>query len=169
MYFRISNCQLCFGYTETWPLHAGAFRGAIFLMLPHSENRRATTMKKIKDPNKPKGGRPPKAVKRNQLLGTKCTLIERRAIEAKAKSVHLSVLEYLREIALTGKIDRSGKALPKEVLQLMGTLNHLAANMNQIAKKRNRNESLNALERATLQYEAEQLKQLARYIKTYFV
>jgi hypothetical protein len=126
-------------------------------------------MKKLKDPAKPKGGRPFKAVKRNQLLGTKCTLIERRAIEAKAKSVQLTVSEYLREIALTGKIDRSGKALPKEVLQLMGTLNHLAANMNQIAKKRNRNESLNALERATLQYEAEQLKQLARDIKTYFV
>ena len=119
--------------------------------------------------NKLKGGRPLKAVKRNQLLGMKCTLIERRAIEAKAKSVNLFVSEYLREIALTGKIDRSTKALPKEVLQLMGTLNHLAANMNQIAKKRNRNESLNALERATLQYEAEQIKQLTRDIKTYFV
>jgi hypothetical protein len=111
------------------------------------------------------GGRPRKAVKKDQLLGVKCSLIERRVIEAKAKSVNLTVSEYLRQMGLTGKIDRQEKALPKEVLQLTGILNHLAANMNQIAKKRNTNEELNALERATLQRDGACLKQLAKDIK----
>jgi len=114
-----------------------------------------------------KGGRPRKAVKRDQLLGVKCNLIERRAIEAKAKAVNLSVSEYLRKMGLAGKIDSSKAALPKEVLQLTGTLNHLAANMNQVAYKRNRGDELNAIERATLQQEASAIRQLAKDIKTY--
>jgi hypothetical protein len=117
--------------------------------------------------NKSKGGRPRKAVKRDQLLGIKCTLIERRAIEARAKSLQLSVSEYLRKMGLTGKIDRSERALPKEVLQFTGTLNHLAANMNQVARKRNRNDELNAIERATLQYEVAAIRQLAKDIKAF--
>ena len=124
-------------------------------------------MEQGKDHTKNKGGRPRKAVKRDQLFGVKCTLIERRAIEIKAKSVNLSISEYLREMGLTGKIDRSDKALPKEVLQMVGTLNHLAANMNQVAKKRNSHEELNAIERATLQQEVARIKQLAQDIKTY--
>jgi hypothetical protein len=125
------------------------------------------TMDTRKDHISRKGGRPRKAIKKDQLLGMKCTLIERRAIEAKARSANLSVSEYLRELGLTGKIDSTKKALPKEILQLIGTLNHLAANMNQVAKKRNSNEILNALERATLQHESAAIKQLAKDIKTY--
>jgi hypothetical protein len=115
-----------------------------------------------------KGGRPKKAVKKDQLLAVKCSLFERRAIEARAKSANLSVSEYLREIALTGKIDRREKALPKEVLALTGTLNHVAANLNQIAKKRNSNEELNALERAELKVQFGELKGIAKQIKIFF-
>jgi hypothetical protein len=57
-------------------------------------------------------------------------------------------------MGLTGKIDRREKALPKEVLELTGTLNHMAANLNQIAKKRNGVEELNALDRATLKVQS---------------
>jgi hypothetical protein len=120
-----------------------------------------------KDHNKKKGGRPPKTVKKDQLLGVKCSRIERLVIEARARSTGLSVSEFLRQMGLTGKIDSRNKALPKEVLQLTGTLNHLAANMNQVAKKRNQNDVLNALERATLQQEVTAIKQLARDIKKY--
>jgi hypothetical protein len=115
-----------------------------------------------------KGGRPKKAVKKDQLLAVKCSLYERRAIEARAKSANLSVSEYLREIALTGKIDRREKALPKEVLALTGTLNHAAANLNQIAHKRNSNEVLNALERADLKVLSGELKGAAKIIKISF-
>ena len=116
---------------------------------------------------KNKGGRPGKADKRNQLLGVKCTVAERQVIEARAKLVDLKVSEYLREMGLTGNIDMRKKALPKEVLLFTATLNHAAANLNQIAKKRNGFEELNALERAQLQYLSGQLIQLAKDIKNY--
>jgi len=123
------------------------------------EEQRTTTKKK--------GGRPKKAIKKDQILAVKCSQYERRAIEVRAKSANLSVSEYLREMALTGKIDRRQKAFPKEVLALSGTLNHTAANLNQIAKKRNSGEELNALERADLKVQSGVLKDLAVQIKTY--
>jgi len=70
-------------------------------------------------------------------------------------------------MGLTGKIDRTDRVLPKEVLLLTGTLNHLAANMNQVAYKRNRQDELNAVERATLQHDAAAVRQLAKDIKAY--
>ena len=68
---------------------------------------------------------------------------------------------------ITNVIDRLEKAIPKEVLQLTGTLNHLAPNLNQIAKKRNGIEQLNAFERAGLQVQSGDLKRLAEEIKNY--
>src|SRR5580692_9661356 len=124
-------------------------------------------MKEQRTTTRNKGGRPKKAVKKDQLLAVKCSLFERKAIEARAKSVNLSKSEYLREIALTGKIDKREKALPKEVLEITGNLNHSAANVNQIAKKRNSGEELNALERAELKVLAGELKGAAMRIKTY--
>lgn len=59
------------------------------------------------------------------------------------------------------------KVLPQEVLQLTGTLNHLAANLNKIAKKRNGIEQLNALERASLEVQSRDLKRLVETIKNY--
>lgn len=116
---------------------------------------------------KNKGGRPKKAVKKDQIMAIKCTLYERKVIEARAKSANLSVSEYLREIGLTGKIDRRNKALPKEVLNLTAALNHMGANLNQIAKKRNGTDELNPLERAELKVQSGQLKEIAVQIKTY--
>ncbi|HEX6429962.1 MAG TPA: mobilization protein [Niastella sp.] len=116
---------------------------------------------------KKKGGRPKKAIKKDQLLPVKCDKEERKKIETRAKSVNLSVSQYMREISLNGHIDRREIVFPKEVLQLAGTLNHLAANLNQIAKKRNGIEELNALERATLQIQSRDLKRLAEDIKNY--
>ncbi len=133
----------------------------------HSENPADSTMLQQINHTRNKGGRPKKAVRKDQLLGVKCSLVERKAIEVRAKSVNLSVSEYLRKMGLTGKIDRREKAFPKEVLLLTGTLNHLAANLNQIAHKRNRQEELNAVERAVLQDDAATVRQLAKDIKSY--
>lgn len=116
---------------------------------------------------KNKGGRPKKAIKRDQLMAIKCTLYERKVIEARAKSANLSVSEYLREIGLTGKIDRRDKALPKEVLGVTAMLNHMAANLNQIAKKRNGIDELSPLERAELKVQSGQVKEVAAQIKSY--
>lgn len=71
-------------------------------------------------------------------------------IKAKAQKIPLTVSGYLRELGLSGKIDMRKKAFPKEVLQGIASLNHIAANLNQIAKKRNGFDELNALERAAL-------------------
>jgi hypothetical protein len=139
--------------------------------LPHAtafEKREKNTIMQQPDRYpRSKGGRPKKAVKRDQLLGVKCTLIERRAIEARARSVQMTISEYLRKIGLTGKIDRSERTIPKELLQQSGTLNHAAANINQIARKRNRGEELNAIERAELQSSVIVVTEAAKKIINY--
>lgn len=114
-----------------------------------------------------RGGRPKKAIKRDQLMAIKCTLYERKIIESKAKKVNLTVSEYLREVGLTAKIDYRNKALPKEILSFTGVLNHMAANLNQIAKKRNSNDELNPVERAELKVQTRQVKDLAVQIKNF--
>ena len=57
--------------------------------------------------------------------------------------------------------------VPKEILQFSGTLNHMAANLNQIAKKRNQLDELNALERAQLNQLSLSVKQLTKDIKNH--
>jgi hypothetical protein len=136
-------------------------------MLSHSKNKEEVDMEQQNVKTKKKGGRPQKAVKKDQLLAVKCSLFERRTIEALAKSANLSVSEYLREIGMTGKIDRQEKIFPPEVLELKGELNHLAANFNQIAKKRNSNDELTALERADLKVWMNKIKELVPRIKNY--
>ncbi|WP_240408992.1 plasmid mobilization protein [Flavobacterium psychrotrophum] len=126
-------------------------------------------MEGVNDNNKNKGGRPPKEIKRNQVMAIKCTLFERKAIEAKARKAKLTISEYLRELGLTSKINFRNKALPKEVLSFTATLNHMAANLNQIAKKRNSNDELNPLERAELKVQSGQVKELAQQIKNYLL
>jgi hypothetical protein len=125
-------------------------------------------MESGKDYKKHKGGRPRKEVKRDEQLAVMCTLIERTIIEHKAKSVNLSVSEFLRTLALKGQVDSRKKALPKEVLQGIANVNHIAANVNQIAKKRNSFDELNAIERAELQWIVGQLKHFIKDIRNYF-
>ena len=125
-------------------------------------------MESNKTGKKGKGGRPRKVVKRDQLLGVKCTLLERKAIEHKAKENILSVSEYLRELGLNSvTITRKQKSLPKEVLLFTATLNHLAANINQIAYRRNRGDLITAFERLELLQLAIEIKGLFATIKSY--
>jgi peptidoglycan hydrolase CwlO-like protein len=112
-----------------------------------------------------KGGRPKKAVKRDQQITVACSLIEKNVIEQKAKYSNLTNSEYLRQMGLTGKIDSRLKVLPKEVLQLTAALNHMGANLNQVAKKRNSLDELNAIERAELNQLSRRVKELAGEIK----
>jgi len=113
-----------------------------------------------------KGGRPKKQIKKDQLMAIKCSLEERKIIECRAVNASLTVSEYLRQLGLNGKIDRREIALPKEILMLSATLNHIAANLNQIAKKRNSMDDLTALERSELFIRSKDLKAIALQIKT---
>lgn len=116
-----------------------------------------------------KGGRPVKAVKKSRTLTFKCSALERLIIQTKAKKTKKTTSEYLREIALTGKIETKEKLFPKEVLDLTGTLNHLAANLNQMARKRNiGTDELTAMDRLALKWQSDELKDLATKIKSFF-
>ena len=118
-----------------------------------------------KSSSRNKGGRPVKAIKRNKLVGVKCTLVEKKTIEAKAKYSGVTVSEFLRNLGIDSKIEMRKIWIPREILQFTGTLNHLASNLNQIAKKRNQRDELNALERAHLTQLSLSVKQLANDIK----
>ncbi|MBO9199533.1 MULTISPECIES: plasmid mobilization protein [Niastella] len=124
-------------------------------------------MEQVKKQTKNKGGRHKKAVKKDRLISVKCSSYERSVIVGKAKIAKVSTSEFMREVAMTGKIDRREKALAPEVLQLTAMLNHIAANLNQIAKKRNGFEELTVLERANLKVQSAELKQLATKIKSH--
>ena len=124
-------------------------------------------MESEKDHTKHKGGRPRKDVKRSEQLAVMCTLVERKVIEHKAKTANISVSEFLRTLALKGQVDTRKKALPKEVLQVIGTLNHMAANLNQVAKKRNKDEPFNDMERADFFTLFKDIRELVKQIRNY--
>ncbi|GAA0548274.1 plasmid mobilization protein [Chitinophaga japonensis] len=116
---------------------------------------------------KNKGGRPKKLVKREACISVHCSLTEKEDIEKRAKAVLLDASNYLREMGLTGKIDSSHRPLPGEVLEFTGLLNHLSANMNQIARKRNSNDVLSDQDCTTLMDLAVEIKALVTEIKSY--
>lgn len=124
-------------------------------------------MQTEKTTKKSKGGRPKKAIKQNQFIGVRCSLSEKAILRQKAKAVHLTLSEFLRESGLHGQAVSKIKVLPREVLQLTTTLNQLAANMNQVAKKRNQYEQLNDTEIAGLNFMVHSLKTIAIDIKKY--
>ena len=135
-------------------------------MLAHSKNQEEKDMEEQEKKLKNKGGRPIKAIKKSRVLTLKCSNYERMIIQAKAKKVNLTLSEYLREMALSGKVNLLGKALPKEVLELTGTLNHMAANLNQLAKKSNSvTEILTKTDFLVMKWLSEDLKGIALKLK----
>jgi hypothetical protein len=116
-----------------------------------------------------KGGRPRKAIRQKEIIPVKCSLIEKITLKQKAKAIGISLSEYLRQSGFNGQAVSKTKAFPKEILLFTATLNHLAANLNQVAKKRNGIDELNALERANLNILSVQVKQLAVDIKKLLV
>ena len=115
-----------------------------------------------------KGGRPKKNVKRDEQLAVMCTLLERKRIEYKSSMAGISMSEYLRDCGLKGQAVIKTKTLPQEALPLIATLNHLCANINQIAKRCNRGETFNAMEIAAIFHSIEECLVVVRQIKKYF-
>ncbi len=81
---------------------------------------------------KHKGGRPRKAVKRESKLGFNATPVERLVIQEKAKRSGLRIADYLRDIAMQGKV--RPKPSPEE-LKLHRDLTGAANNLNQLVKE----------------------------------
>lgn len=114
-----------------------------------------------------KGGRPPKKIKRDQHVTFKCSLLERKIMERKARSIYLTLSEYLRDLGLKGNVNIRIKTLPREDLELRAELYHLASSLNQIALRHNRGDVLSPLERINLNRLAEEIRSLAGQIKSY--
>lgn len=112
-----------------------------------------------------KGGRPKKKDKRDQQLAVMCTREERQQIELKAKQHNCPVSVWLRTVALQGQTGSLKKTFPKEILLFSATLNHIAANINQLTKKHNQYQLFSAAEITQLHDLITALKQLAVEIK----
>lgn len=125
-------------------------------MLKHS-------FEEMENQNSKRGGRPPKEEKRSEQLCVMCTKAERNEIEAKAKLALCSNSEFLRNLALEAKFQI--KHIPPEILKITGSMNHIAANLNQIARKRNMKEELSAIERATLNYLCTEIQNIVDNLK----
>lgn len=118
---------------------------------------------------KNKGGRPKKPVKKEQVLHVKCSSVEKTIIKGKARSATISVSQYMREIAITGKIDSKAKAFPKEVLKCLALLHNAASNINQIAKKLNSTGDLTPFLNDQLQFHLDELEKIEEKINSYFL
>lgn len=114
-----------------------------------------------------RGGRPQVPHKRRAAVSVMCTLIEKKIIEANAKRVGMNPSVFLRNLGLNTRIEVRIKTLPKPVLEMRGTLNHIAANLNQIARKRNKGDDLNAMERALFDQDVRSLRALVRNINAF--
>jgi hypothetical protein len=114
-----------------------------------------------------KGGRPKVAYKRREALSVMCTLLEKKIIQGNAKNAGRTVSVFLRDLGIDGRVERRVKTFPREVLQMIGALNNVGANINQIAKKRNKGEDLNAVERALLNQEVRSVNNIVHEIKKY--
>jgi mobilization protein NikA len=112
-----------------------------------------------------KGGRPKASLKRSNHLTVMCTIMEKKIIQMNAWKAGTNISVFLRTLGLNERV--KVKTLPKEVLQLTGTLNHVAANLNQIARKRNGVDELDAMDRALLNQEVRSLQGLVKAVKTY--
>jgi hypothetical protein len=118
-------------------------------------------------PARNKGGRPKKEEKKDRIITMKCSLKEYGIIHEKANAVNVSVSEYLREIAMTGKINLRQKSLPKEVLKFMGDIHHIRSCLNQITKICNTYRLLSAMERAELRIAINGISQLENNINNH--
>jgi hypothetical protein len=111
------------------------------------------------------GGRPPKKHKRDQQLSTQVTLLERKILATKAEKAQLTISEYLRIQGIQGNV--KVVSLPIEVLQIKGTLNHTAANINQIAYKLNALGVIRSVELTGLEVLVEEIKSAVTLINIY--
>jgi len=127
-----------------------------------------TGISENKNRKKNKGGRPRKHIKMDKYIGVKCTLIEKTAIISNAKKLKLTASEFLRRLGLQRRIDIKIKRVPKEALSITALLNYLNANLNQVAKKKNKDEPFNAIERAEFLLLAKEIKAVVEQVKFFF-
>ena len=117
---------------------------------------------------KNKGGRPKVAVKKNQMIPVKCSLLEKTIIKGKARVMKLTASQFLRQLGLDGKIDRPKNDYPKDVLQFVKLLNNTASNINQIARKLNDKGDFTPYWQEQLAFHLAELKKIEGQINSCF-
>lgn len=122
-----------------------------------------------KKPGANKEGGPKVVCQRREPISVLCTLSEKKIIQDNAKNAGLTTPVFLRELGINGRVKRRVKTFPSEVLQMIGALNHIGANINQIAKKRNKGEDLNAMERAFLDQHVRGVNSIVNDIKKHIL
>jgi hypothetical protein len=152
------------------PTHAIAF-GEIFLrqlkLMENVTKKISKTQGKEKKERISRGGRPKVPHKKSEALSVMCNLLEKKIIQANARNSGKTVSVFLRDLGLHNRAVVRVRTLPRSVLQLTGTLNHIAANINQLAKKRNQGNDFHGMERALLNQEIRSLQTLVRDIKNF--
>lgn len=114
-----------------------------------------------------KGGRPPIKFKKSYQLSTRVTLLDKKILEQKAKQARLTMSEYLRHQGIVGNVNVKVKTLPADVLKMKGTLNHIAANINQIAYQLNSTHILNSTEFIQYKELIYEIKDITKLFKEY--
>jgi hypothetical protein len=104
------------------------------------------------------------SLKRAEVIGIRFSLIEKRFLDARAKQARIPTRDYIRTLALEGKIKKE-PALPPEFLSVRAQLHHACSLLFPFSTKRLDGDELNALERA----EAKQLIQTIRELVTQLI
>lgn len=87
---------------------------------------------------------------RDLFIYVRATQNEKELLKAKAKSYNLTLSEWLRQLAFTGKPRKKVRSVPDADPALIGEMNRIGNNMNQLARHANERAkaglSLDALE-----------------------
>jgi hypothetical protein len=108
-------------------------------------------------------GRPRKESKKDILLAVMASQSDKGIIEAQARKANLCISVYLREMGIHGAIHV--KEYDRELLKFLANLSNIGSLLNQLAKKRNSSNDLNAIERAELNVLANDIANLIDTIK----
>lgn len=96
------------------------------------------------------GGRPKSLLPADRKVGIRLTHIQFKLIEAYAIKSEMTISEYMRTMALKGKVELFKRSFPKEAINLISTFNHIAANINNLAHRNNRGDFLTPEDRKRL-------------------
>ncbi|HEY4290587.1 MAG TPA: hypothetical protein VGN00_25980 [Puia sp.] len=89
------------------------------------------------------------SLKKTEIIRVRITSLEKRWLSVRAKQVGLSTCDYIRKLAMAGKLDKD-PALPPEVLAFRGQLHHLCGILHPFTQKRLDGDEFNSLERAEI-------------------
>lgn len=107
-----------------------------------------------------------KGLQKSYRILVRCTPIEKKYIEARARQAGLSFSAFLRETALKD-FPGKNKTLPAGVLAFIGQLSEIAGFLEVISRKRLDNEDLDSLQRAEMLFRMKEIKQLISMIRSY--